>query len=93
VAAVGAVQVAGGVATTHMRGRARRRVRRVDGESAFVDVPLMRTMQMTFVQIIRVAGVGDGCVAAARAVRVLMIGVGKVFVHGRLLARAVRVKR
>ena len=75
VAAAGAVDVSGFVAAAVVVGRAGVRVGGADGDAVFIDVVAMRVVQVAVVQVIDVAVVLDGGVAAARAVLVRVVGV------------------
>lgn len=80
VAAAGAVDVVGGMSVGRLG--VLRGVGRVDGDRVLVDVVLMRMMQMTVVNVVDVALVADGRVPAARAVHVVVVGMGDVIAHG-----------
>jgi len=75
VAAAVAVHVAGFVAVAVMVGGADVRVGGADGDGVFIDVVAVRVVQVAVVQVINVAFVLDGGVAAACAVLVFVIGV------------------
>ena len=75
VAAAGAVDVSGFVAAAVVVGRAGVRVGGADGDAVFIDVVAMRVVQVAVVQVIDVAVVFDGGVAAASAVLVRVVGV------------------
>lgn len=66
--------------------RARSRVRRVGIEGALVDVPCVRTVQVTIVEIVHVVPVADAGMSAAAAVRVGVIAVRVVARHERSLS-------
>ena len=68
--ASGAVRVASGVRGAFVVGRAGGGVRPVHREAMLVGVPTVDVVQMPFVQVVRVAVMGDGDMAAARPVRV-----------------------
>ena len=70
MAAGRAVRVADGVRGAGMAGRADGGVRGTDFECVFIRVAGVAVMQMTVVEIIRVALVEQGGVTARRAVRV-----------------------
>ena len=71
VAAAGAMHVAVAV----MVGGADVRVGGADGDGVFIDVVAVRVVQVAVVQVINVAFVLDGGVAAACAVLVFVVGV------------------
>ena len=75
VAAAGAVHVSRFVAAAVVFRRAGVRVGGTDGDDVFVNVVAMRVMQVAVVQVINVAFVLDGGVAAVRAVLVVVVGV------------------
>ena len=75
VAAAVAVHVAGFVAAAVVVRRADVRVGGADGDGVFIDVVAVRMVQVSVVQVINVAFVLDGGVAAACAVLVFVIGV------------------
>ena len=81
VAAVGAVNVIGGVL---LRGETRRAfvgMRSTDFDGVFVIVAVVRVMQMPGIKIVHMAVVPDGHMAAIRAVLMGVIGV-RVFTGG-----------
>lgn len=69
------VHVVGGVTPARMRRRAAIGVRRVDGDGVFVDVIVVGMMEVTIVEVVDVTVVKDACVAAARTMDVLVVGV------------------
>jgi hypothetical protein len=75
VAAVGAVDVALVVRAAVVRRRAFRRVLPADGNGVFVDVILVRVVQMPVMQVIDMPEMFDGGVTAAGAVNVVVIRV------------------
>ena len=88
VAATGAMDVAGLVAAAFVLGRAAVRVGGRDGDHVLVDVVAMRMVQVAVVQVIDMAVMADGRVAAAGAMGVVMVGVmGQLaFAHDDLLS-------
>ena len=64
VAAASAVRVRCVVRSARVGGRARRRVARVHRDRALVDVAVVRVMEMTVVQVVRVVPVLDRRVTA-----------------------------
>jgi hypothetical protein len=70
VPATRAVGVAGGVRRALMAACAGVRVGGIDGQAMLVGMPVMNVMQMAVVEIIRVAVMQDGDMAAGRSVRV-----------------------
>ena len=75
VSAAGAVYMSRFVAVAVMIWGADVRVGGADGDGVFIDVVAVRMVQVTVVQVINVAFVLDGGVAAACAVLVFVIGV------------------
>ena len=75
VSAAGAVYMSRFVAVAVMIWRAGVRVGGADGDAVFINVVAMRVVQVAVVQVIDVAVVLDGGVAAARAVLVRVVGV------------------
>ena len=70
MAAAWTVDVTLRVARALMLRRAHARVRRVHGDRALVDVIAVRVMEMPVVNVVDVAGVANGLMAAGRAVNV-----------------------
>lgn len=85
VAAALAVGVRLVVGAAGVRGRASGGVRAADLEGVLVDVVAVRVVQVPLVQIIGMARVRDGRVAAALAVNVIVLAVGLVVAHGLLV--------
>jgi hypothetical protein len=83
--AVPTVNVTLDVTAAHVVRRAGRRVRRVDGDRALVDVTVVRPMKVTVVHVVRVPGVGDRDVATAGAMLVFVLLVGLVLGHVHLV--------
>jgi len=75
VSAAGAVYMSRFVAVAVMIWGADVRVGGADGDGVFIDVVAVRMVQVSVVQVINVAFVLDGGVAAACAVLVFVIGV------------------
>ena len=75
VAAAGAVYMSRFVAVAVMIWGADVRVGGADGDAVFIDVVAVRMVQVAIVQVIDVAFVFDGGVAAASAVLVRVVGV------------------
>ena len=75
VSAAGAVYMSRFVAVAVMIWGADVRVGGADGDAVFIDVVAVRMVQVSVVQVINVAFVLDGGVAAACAVLVFVIGV------------------
>lgn len=88
VAATGAMDVAGLVTAAFVLGRAAVGVGGRDGDHVLVDVVAMRMVQVAVVQVIDMAIMADGRVAAAGAMGVVMVGVmGQLaFAHDDLLS-------
>ncbi len=76
VAAIGPVDVGRVMAAAKMRRCAVGRILRGDLEHAFVVVAIMRLMEVAIMQEVDVVAVGDGEVAAAFAVLMLVLGMG-----------------
>ena len=76
-----AVDVIGGV-FGRVIWRATRRVLRVDGNGALVDVTVVRAVQVAIVQVIGVVTVLDRLVATARAMNVVVVVVLRMVRHG-----------
>ena len=72
------VKVAGIVCPAGVRGRADVRIRRRNGHRMLVNVALVRVMQVTFMQVVGVAFMEHGGVAAIGPVLVGMIIVNRV---------------
>lgn len=72
------VNMARGVASALMAGRAGGWVRRANFDRAFVHVVAMRVVEMAVMQIIDVIAVANGGVAAAGRVHVVVIRMGRV---------------
>jgi hypothetical protein len=66
------------VPTAPVRAAARRRVLRVDADGVLVDVPIVRMVQVAVMQVIGVAFVQNGLMAAARAMLVVVFLVNTV---------------
>lgn len=81
MAATGAVDVIGGVGMARMARRAVDRVGGAGFDDMLVEVVAMGRVEMAVVQVIDVAGVADGGVAAALAVDVGMIAMDLVSGH------------
>lgn len=81
--AVGGVHVRGGVAMAGVVRRAAGRVRWVDRDRAFVDMVVVHHMQMPVVQIVDVAAVLDGEMAAVDTMNMVVGGVRAVGRHKR----------
>jgi hypothetical protein len=81
VSAAGAVSVPLGVSTARVRGRARRRVRDVHANGAFVDVSVVGPVQVPVVRVVGVPFVLDRDVSAARAVGMGVLRVNAVLAH------------
>jgi hypothetical protein len=60
------------VTTAIMSGRARRGISRVYGHHMLINMPLMRVVHVSVMEIIRVSFVFNGCVSATRAVLMRM---------------------
>ena len=75
VTAAGAVHVSRFVATAVVVGRASVRVGGADCDDVLINVVTMLVVQVAVVQVINVAFVLDGGVAAVRAVLVFVVGV------------------
>lgn len=78
VTAPRAVEVALGVTSAGVRGRAGGRIGRPDLEDALVDVPIVTVVEVAIVEVVDVVAVTDGEVAAGGAVDVLVIRMGGV---------------
>jgi hypothetical protein len=81
VSAAFAVTVPALVLAARVRRRARRRIGGVDGELVLVDVTAVKIVQVAVVEIVGVALVLNGAMAAAGAVRVLVLAV-RLAAHG-----------
>jgi hypothetical protein len=81
VAARRAVYVIGRVALARMSRRARSRIRRIDGDRAFVDVVAVHRVKVTVVEVVDVASMLARDVAATGAVNVLVLGMRAMGAH------------
>jgi hypothetical protein len=83
VATVRTVLVFSAVCFTLMAIAALRRVRRIYIESVLIDVALMQRVEVSVVQVVSVAIVNDGSMAAVPAVLMWVVSVDLVLVrHG-----------
>jgi hypothetical protein len=69
------------VLAARVTGRARRGVRRVDGDGALVDVIGVDVMQVAIVNVVRMVAVRDCDVSAAGAMTVLVSIMGMMRCH------------
>jgi hypothetical protein len=83
VTAAGLMLVRGFVGTAGMRGRARRGVRRSNGQHALIGVALMRVMQVTVMGVVDMVAMPNAGVPTTRAVNVVVRAV-RVMAHARL---------
>jgi hypothetical protein len=81
VAASRTVNVSGHVTVTRVPGRAAGGMHRIDCDRALVDVIAVDVVQMAFVEIVDVAVVFDGAMAATRAVDVIVLRMNLVVAH------------
>lgn len=81
-----AVHVVGAVTVARVAARAGGGMVAVDRDDVFVDVILVGMVEMAVVEVVDVAVVLDGDVAAARAVLVRMTGVDRVIAHVAIFA-------
>jgi hypothetical protein len=83
VAAPRAMGVVGRVPAAGVLGRAIARIGATDGEHVLVDMVLVDVVEMPIVQVVRVAVVLDGGMAAPRPVGMVVIGMRDVVLaHG-----------
>ncbi len=83
VATVCAMAMSGLMSITAMGRRASSRVLCGDTEPMFIDMVAMRMMQMSIVQVVGVAVMGDGRMPAVRSMLVGVLFVDGVVVHQR----------
>ena len=81
VPAIRAVNVAVRVAVAPMTRRTRSRVGGVNRDRAFVDVVSVHRVQVAIMEIVDVAIVLDGAVAAVRPMNMRVVGVNLVLAH------------
>jgi hypothetical protein len=73
VPATGAVDVALGVTSAGVRGRADGGIGRANLEDALVDVPIVTMVEVAIVEVVDVVAMADSAVAAVGAVDVIVI--------------------